>query len=77
MKHILHRNRLKALLTLATFLSLPLSLLAQPGFDPGITDGAPIDGGLSLLAISGVVYGVNKYRASKKKASEAEENMNK
>ena len=60
------------LLVVVLVVCIPLGVFAQPGFDPGMTDGpggpggggggagAPIDGGLSMLAVAGVAYGVKK-----------------
>ena len=46
-------------------LLLPTVLHAQPGFTDDTAD-APIDGGLSLLIVSGVGYGVKKMRERRK-----------
>ena len=54
------------LLTAILLLCMPLYVLAQPGFDPGVSDGAPLDGGLSLLIIAGVTYGAKKIYAKRK-----------
>lgn len=42
---------------------------AGNGPDPG-GEPAPIDGGLSLLVVAGVGYGVKKYRDGRKKLNE-------
>ncbi len=34
-------------------------LMAQPGFDDDVTD-APIDGGVSILALAGIAYGAKQ-----------------
>ena len=47
------------------FLFFTLPLLAQPGL-PTAPDQAPIDGGLSLLAVAGGAYAVHKLRKSRK-----------
>jgi len=61
------------LLLVAVIVSTPISVMAQPGFNPGVPDGAPVDGGLSMLVVAGVIYGVNKYYNKKKKNIEGEE----
>ncbi len=40
-----------------------------PGFDPTVDDGCavPLDGGLSLLAVAGLGFGLKKYYDSRKK----------
>jgi hypothetical protein len=59
----------KYLLTLTLTFSLLLfctpSLFAQPGFDDDVED-APIDGGIALLVVSGIGYGIKKIQVSKK-----------
>jgi hypothetical protein len=42
----------------------PVALFAQPGFGDDVTD-TPIDGGISLLVVAGVGYGVKKLKAAK------------
>ena len=61
------------LLLIVAIISAPVSVMAQPGFDPGVSDGAPIDGGLSMLVVAGVIYGTNKFYNKKKKTADAEE----
>jgi hypothetical protein len=48
-----------------TILLLPAFVHAQPGFGDDVGD-APIDGGLSLLVVAGVGYGVKKLNARRK-----------
>ena len=46
------------------FLACPIALFAQPdanGNDPDQSD-LPVDGGLSLLLVSGAVYGLKRLR---------------
>jgi len=62
--------RNSALLVVILLLCMPVYVLAQPGFDPGVPDGAPIDGGLSLLAIAGASYAAKKLHAKRKKAED-------
>ena len=69
------KSKTIVLLIVVLLICVPLGVYAQPGFNGGMTDGAPIDGGLSLLAISGVAYGIGKYRANKKKADDTEDNI--
>lgn len=58
---------LSSLLLIAIVL-LPKLLFAQPGFGDDVNDsGAPLDGGLSILAASGVGYGIKKIRDARKK----------
>jgi len=46
-------------------LSIPYSsTYAQPGFDDDVED-TPIDGGVGLLIVAGVWYGIKKVRNSK------------
>ena len=53
----------------------PLYLHAQPGFGDDVNDsGAPLDGGLSVLAIAGAGYGLKKLKEARKKKSEGKEN---
>ncbi len=40
---------------------MPTLLFAQPGFDDDVND-VPIDGGLSILVIAGVGYGVKRLK---------------
>jgi hypothetical protein len=60
---------LKTIVLLLTF--LPTLAFAGPGFGGGVNDGGncsvPLDGGLGLLAASGVGYGVRTYMNLKKK----------
>ncbi len=66
----------RRVLTLLTLLIIcaPICVMAQPGFDPGVPDGAPIDGGLSMLAIAGVSYAAKKiYNKRKNQEKTAEE----
>ncbi len=61
------------LLFVVAIVCSPIYVMAQPGFDPGVPDGAPVDGGLSMLVVAGVVYGTNKFLNKKKKAGENKE----
>ena len=45
---------------------LPSLLHAQPGFGDDVDD-VPVDGGLSLLIVAGVGYGIKKIRKHKTK----------
>lgn len=50
--------------------STPL-LHAQPGFGDDVNDsGAPLDGGLSVLAVAGAGYGLKKLKEARKKKNE-------
>ena len=62
-----------------TVMLMPKLLLAQPGFGDDVNDsGAPLDGGLSILAASGIGYGIKKIKdARKKKMLDADTNMEK
>jgi hypothetical protein len=63
------------ILTITTLLTLPVLTHGQTPTDPPPPPddpGAPIDGGLSLLLAAGAVYGVKKYRNSRKKTNEPE-----
>lgn len=42
-------------------------LKAQPPVFPGDPEAAPVDGGLSLLIVSGIGYGAGKIRAKRKR----------
>ncbi len=68
-----HFFRNTAFLLAILLLSMPLYVLAQPGFDPGVPDGAPVDGGLSILAIAGVTYAARKFHAKRKKSNDPSE----
>ena len=58
------------LLLLACIL-MPVILHAQPGFGTDVNDsGAPLDGGLSVLAIAGAGYGLKKIKEARKKKNE-------
>ncbi len=65
-------------LMLLIFISVPNHALAGPGFGGGVSDAghgggggaAPLDGGLSFLAIAGISYGVKKMKAAKDKKKE-------
>ena len=50
----------------AVILCLPLLTIAQAPIPPAVND-VPIDGGLSLLLVAGVGYGIKKYREQKRK----------
>jgi hypothetical protein len=54
---ILTRSIKTTLLLIA--LVLPLYTLAQPGADEDVVD-VPIDGGISLMIVTGVGYGLKK-----------------
>ena len=60
------KNKILNLIILLVIITCPLLALADPGTLPGggdVTDtGAPIDGGLTLLAVSGIGYGIKKIR---------------
>ncbi|MDR3678720.1 MAG: hypothetical protein P4L41_02065 [Flavipsychrobacter sp.] len=68
-------------LTLLIFISAPGHVLAGPGFGGGVSDAghgggggaAPLDGGLSFLAIAGISYGVKKMKAAKDSRKNKEE----
>jgi hypothetical protein len=46
----------------------PLYLHAQPGFGDDVNDsGAPLDGGLSILAVAGAGYGLKKIKEARNK----------
>ena len=49
----------------ASWVLITLPVIAQPGL-PTAPDQAPIDGGLSLLAVAGGAYAVHKLRKSRK-----------
>ena len=50
----------------------PMYLAAQPGFGDDVNDsGAPLDGGLSVLAVAGAGYGLKKIKEARKKKKEA------
>ncbi|MFA5667661.1 MAG: hypothetical protein WC967_00325 [Balneolaceae bacterium] len=53
------------LLTLVIILVLSSVLFAQPPGLPGTPSQAPIDGGLSLLAVAGGAYAIKKLRNKK------------
>ena len=58
------------ILILVVIVLLPMLLLAQPASNPygaagADPDGAPIDGGLSLLVATGVGYGAKKLKQKK------------
>jgi hypothetical protein len=59
MKNILKAQFAFSLVVLIV-LCCPVMVFAQPGFNNNVYDGAPIDGGLSLLAVAGAMYGVKK-----------------
>lgn len=58
---------MKALLSLAFILAVPVCAFAHHGHPPGGGGGydVPLDGGLSLLAAAGISYGVKKFSAKK------------
>lgn len=51
-----------SLILLGILFLLPAISHAQPGFTDDVSD-VPVDGGLSLLVVSGVGYGTKKLRA--------------
>lgn len=53
------------LMMVVTFVALPFYAFATP------QQQVPLDGGLSLLVVAGVGYGVKKFTASKKKKAKA------
>ena len=61
---------LKTMVLLLTLMPT-LAFASGPGFGGGVNDGGncgvPLDGGLSLLAASGIGYGVKVYMNQKKK----------
>lgn len=69
--NILKQYRLMVLLALITLLSLSGLLMAQPGL-PSAPSQAPIDGGLSLLAVAGGAYAIKKLRDKKNGEEELE-----
>ena len=56
---------IQTLLPLAVFTMVSVVAFAQPGL-PTAPDQAPIDGGLSILAIAGGAYAVSKLRKKSK-----------
>tara|TARA_R110000868_G_scaffold37111_5_gene131423 strand:- start:47732 stop:47926 length:195 start_codon:yes stop_codon:yes gene_type:complete len=54
------------LIALSVLLITSVVVLAQPGL-PSAPSQAPIDGGLSLLAVAGGAYAVRKLQLSRKK----------
>lgn len=59
---------LKTLYFLLIIIAVPAIVNAQ--IDPGGDPDAPIDGGLGVLLLAGVGYGVKKYRDYKKHRNE-------
>lgn len=59
------KNTIIQIFSLILFMTLPMFLLAQPGFDDDVSD-VPVDGGLSLLVAAGVGYGAKRLKAMKK-----------
>lgn len=61
-------NYLKFIVILVILL-IKVNIYAQgpssPGFDPDISPSVPVDGGLSLLVLAGVGYGIKKNREKK------------
>jgi hypothetical protein len=55
-------------------LLMPLFAIAQPGFGSDVNDsGAPLDGGLSVLAVAGAGYGLKKIREARNKRKKTSE----
>jgi hypothetical protein len=67
------KSKTIVLLIVVLLICVPLGVYAQPGFNGGMTDGAPIDGGLSMLIVAGAVYGVNKLKKKKDSMAEKDE----
>ena len=69
----MNRITKKLLFALLAFIFCsPLYLAAQPGFGDDVNDsGAPLDGGLSVLAVAGAGYGLKKIKDARKKKKEA------
>lgn len=65
---------IRIVLCLALLCATHLTVFADPfGFtDPGLDDaeGAPVDGGLSLLVAGGIAYGVKRARDMRKKGKD-------
>ena len=59
------RRALMTAMSCASWVLITLPVIAQPGL-PTAPDQAPIDGGLSLLAVAGGAYAVHKLRKSRK-----------
>ena len=55
-----------ALLVIVLLISMPAHVFAQPGFNPGVPNGVPLDGGISLLVIAGISYGAKKIYGKRK-----------
>jgi hypothetical protein len=55
-----------AILVVVLIIFLPSLIHAQPVFDDDVND-VPVDGGLSLLLVAGVGYGVKKMRDNRKR----------
>lgn len=66
-------DHIKKLLSAAFIIvcCMPLYLHAQPGFGNDVNDsGAPLDGGLSVLAVAGGGYAIRKFKEARKKKAE-------
>ncbi len=64
-----------SLILAVALIVLPFAtVLAGPGGLGGAPDGAPIDGGISLLVAAGIGYGAKKARNARKKTRQKEEN---
>lgn len=60
------KNLKKVLLALSLIAFCQFTASAQgPGFDDDTIDQVPVDGGLSILAIAGIGYGVKKLKDNK------------
>jgi hypothetical protein len=69
-------NHIKKILlaSLIVVCCTPLYLHAQPGFGDDVNDsGAPLDGGLSVLAVAGAGYGLKKLKEARKRKGEEKE----
>ena len=69
------KSRIVFNLVLLAAVCCPVILFAQPGFSTNVPDGAPIDGGLSLLAVAGVMYGSKKIFKPKQQEENGENNI--
>lgn len=65
MKYIKWALTLTVLIVFFCFLPTLLFAQGDPGGDPDVT--VPVDGGLSILAVAGVAYGVKKIKELRKK----------